>query len=242
MIRDILRALLDAAHSLFHPKILMIMLWPMLLALIVWGGLAWLFWDSWLGTLANWLQPLQNFLGRHDFVWLASMVAVIFLVLLLAPLALTTALFIAAVIAMPMMVRHVAARDFPDLVQRHGGTFGGSVWNALVAIGVFCGLWLLTLPLWLLAGTGALFSLFLTAYLNQRLFRYDALSEHASRQEFDQILTQSGGRFYLLGLLLALLHYVPLLNLLSPIYTGLVYIHFGLGQLKRLRGGPSAFV
>ncbi|BBP04839.1 hypothetical protein TPL01_12500 [Sulfuriferula plumbiphila] len=39
----------------------------------------------------------------------------------------------------------------------------------------------------------------------------------------------------LLGLLLALLHFVPVINLLSPIYTGLVCIHYGLGQLIRLR-------
>ena len=235
MIRDMLRALVDAAHSLLHPKMLAIVLWPMVLALTLWGVLAGLFWDSWIGLLEGWLQPAQDFLSRHDFVWLASVMTVVFLILLVAPLALTTALFIAAVFAMPMMVRHVAGRDFPDLQQRHGGTLVGSVWNALVAIGVFCGLWLLTLPFWLLAGLGVLFSLLLTAYLNQRLFRYDALADHASPEEFEQILAQSGGQLYMLGLLLALLHYVPVLNLLSPIYTGLVYIHFGLGQLKRLR-------
>lgn len=235
MIRDMLRALLAAAHSLFHPKMLVIVLWPMVLAFVLWGGLAWLFWDDWAGLLGTWLQPAEDFLRGHSFVWLASVMTTGVLLLLIAPLALTTALFIAAVFAMPMMVRHVARRDYPDLQQRHGGTFVGSVWNALVAIGVFCGLWLLTLPFWFLAGLGAIFSLFLTAYLNQRLFRYDALADHASAEEFEKIVTQTGGRLYLLGLLLALLHYVPVLNLLSPSYTGLVYIHFGLNQLQRLR-------
>jgi len=235
MISDIARALIDAACSLLHPKMLAIVLWPMVLSIMLWGGLAWLFWDDWISLLGHWLQPAQDFLSQHDFVWLASGMTAVLLMLLVTPLALTTALFIAAVMVMPMMVRHVANRDFPDLERRHGGTFAGSLWNALIAISVFCGLWLLTLPFWLLAGLGALFSLFLTAYLNQRLFRYDALAEHASREEFELILTQSAGQFYLLGLLLALLHFVPVINLLSPIYTGLVYIHYGLGQLKRLR-------
>ena len=235
MISDIARAFIDAARSLLHPKILVIVLWPMVLSLVLWGVLAWFFWDNWISLLGHWLQPTQEFLSQHDFVWLANGMTVVLLVLLVLPLTLTTALFIAAVLVMPMMVRHVASRDYPELERRHGGTFAGSVWNALIAIGVFCGLWLLSIPFWLLAGLGALFSLLLMAYLNQRLFRYDALAEHASHEEFQLILEQSGAQLYLLGLLLALLHFVPVINLLSPVYTGLVYIHYGLDQLKRLR-------
>ena len=230
-----LRALLDAAKSLLHPKILGIVLWPMLLALLLWGVLAWVFWADWMHLLGGWLQPTEDFLTRHDVIWLAGTLTVVLLMLLITPLALMTALFIAAVVAMPMMVRHVAERDFPTLEMHHGGTVLGSVWNALVAISVFSALWLLSLPFWLLMGLGALFSLVLTAYLNQRLFRYDALAEHASAAEFKLILERSSGQLYLLGLMLALLHFVPVLNLITPIYTGLVYIHFGLAELQRLR-------
>jgi hypothetical protein len=233
-----LRALLDAAKSLFHPKIIVIVLWPMVLALIVWGVLAWVFWADWMQLLGGWVQPAQAYLNQHDFLWLASALTVALLLLLITPLALTTALFIAAVFAMPMLVRHVAERDFPALEKRHGGTFVGSVWNALAAVGVFIGLWLLSLPLWLLMGLGALVSLVLTAYLNQRLFRYDALAEHASAAEFDQLLERHSGGLYLLGLVLALLHFVPVLNLVSPVYTALAYIHYSLVKLQRLREQP----
>jgi hypothetical protein len=30
---------------------------------------------------------------------------------------------------------------------------------------------------------------------------------------------------------------VPLLNLVSPVYSGLSFIHFGLAELARLRAG-----
>jgi uncharacterized protein involved in cysteine biosynthesis len=75
----------------------------------------------------------------------------------------------------------------------------------------------------------------LAAYLNQRLFRYDALSEHASAEEYRAILVASWGRMYLLGIMLALLYYVPLLNLLVPVLSGLAFTHFGLAQLQDLR-------
>jgi uncharacterized protein involved in cysteine biosynthesis len=136
---------------------------------------------------------------------------------------------------MPMMVRHVAQRDYPMLEYKHGGTLLGSILNALIAVVVYLGLWLITLPFWFAAGLGAVFSLLLTAYLNQRLFRYDVLADHASREEFDMILEQSGASLYGMGLILAFLHFIPVINLFSPIYTGLAYIHFGLHKLQKLR-------
>ena len=232
---DISIALFAAARRLLHPKILRIVLWPMLFALVFWGALTWLFWADWLATLNDWARPAVSFLQQYALAWIAGAFTAILLVLVITPLALMTALLIAATIAMPMMVDYVAKRDFPDLQRRHGGTALGSICNALIATAVFAGLWLLTLPFWLIAGLGAVFSLLLTAYLNQRLFRYDALADHASRAEFDRILQQSGNGFYGLGLFVALLYFVPVVNLLAPIYAGLAYIYFGLARLQQLR-------
>ena len=75
-----------------------------------------------------------------------------------------------------------------------------------------------------------------SAYLNQRLFRYDALSEHATRDEYREIVIRARGRLYLLGLLLSGLYYVPFLNLAAPVVSGLAFTHFCLGELARIRG------
>jgi uncharacterized protein involved in cysteine biosynthesis len=96
-------------------------------------------------------------------------------------------------------------------------------------------IWIVTLPLWLTGVLVPVLPLVLAAYLNQRLFRYDALSEHASPEEFRAILQTSWGRMYLLGVMLALLYYVPLLNLLVPVLSGLAFTHFGVAQLQELR-------
>ena len=232
---DIICALLGAAKSLFHPKILTIVLWPVLFALVLWGVLVWLFWTDWLNMLHGWVEPAELWLYQYDFAWLASMLSGTLLVLMITPLALSTALLIAAVIAMPMMVKHVAQRDYPELEYKRGGTVWGSVLNALIAVVVYVGLWIISLPFWLAAGLGAVFSLLLTAYLNQRLFRYDALAEHASQAEFDTVLARSSGSLYIMGLILACLHFIPVVNLFSPIYTGLAYIHLGLNKLRQIR-------
>ena len=48
---------------------------------------------------------------------------------------------------------------------------------------VFCTLWVVTLPLWLTGIAALILPVLRSAYLGQRLFRYDALAERARREE-----------------------------------------------------------
>jgi hypothetical protein len=163
----------------------------------------------------------------------------VLLILLLFPVILVTALLVTSVLAMPVMVKHVGTRDFPRLEQKRGGTALGSLWNALVAMVIFILLWMVTLPLWLFGLPAVVLPVLLSAYLSQRLFRYDALAEHASPEEFERILERAGMRLYVLGAVLAFIQFVPLLNLFSPVYIGLAYIHFCLRELQQLRAGQA---
>ncbi len=232
---DILMAFWAASKRILHPKIFLIILWPMLFALVFWGLLSWIFWADWLALLNDWTQPVDQILRNYEMTWLAGTVSVILLLLIIAPLALLTAVLIATTFAMPMMVDFVAGRDFPDLMRYHGGTLWGSVWNALSATSVFIVLWMLTLPLWLVAGLGSVLSILLTGFLNRRLFCYDALSAHADHTEYVRVMQQSKGSLYAIGIIGALLYLVPLVNLIAPIYIGLVYIYFNLARLQSLR-------
>ena len=90
------------------------------------------------------------------------------------------------------------------LVKAGHGTMLGSMANAFVAIAVFGVLWIATLPLWLTGIGAVVLPALISAYLNQRLFRYDALAEYASGDEYVAIVRRAKGRLYALGLLLAL--------------------------------------
>ncbi|MFI4923367.1 MAG: EI24 domain-containing protein [Burkholderiales bacterium] len=227
--------------SLFHPKILGLTLLPVLLAFVFWGGLSWWFWQDWVIGVGHLLAqtPLDEYLMRYEIHWLAASVTTVLLILLLFPAVLVTALLVTSVFAMPVMVKHVGARNYPRLEQKHSGTVLGSLWNALVATVIFILLWLVTLPFWLFGLPAVVLPVLLSAYLSQRLFRYDALAEHASTDEFERVLERSGIRLYVLGAILALIQFVPVLNLFSPVYIGLAYIHFCLGELQQLRSGQA---
>jgi hypothetical protein len=164
---------------------------------------------------------------------------VVVIVILLTPAILITALLIAAVFAMPVLVGHVARRNYPQLERRRGGTIFGSAWNAFVAIGLFLVLWVVTVPLWLLGPIAALLPLLLSAYLNQRLFRYDALSEHASRDEMQRIFAEARGKLFLLGLITGVLYFIPPFSLIGPVFAALAFVHLCLAELARLREGEK---
>lgn len=235
--KDVLSALIAALKSLFHPKMLALMLWPMLVAMAVWIGAAMFFWGSWVSSLTGFVQttPLEQWVAQGFLAVVSHYLISIILVMLLLPAIYVTALVITAVFAMPMMVSHVAKNAYPELELKHGGSTVGSVINATLAIVVYCTGWLLSLPLWLFSPLALLLPVVLMAYLNQRLFRYDALAEHASREECDQVIERATVKLYLLGALVGLLQFVPLLNLFSPVYIALAFIHLCLSELRLLR-------
>ena len=224
--------------NLFHPRMLWLMLWPMLVALGIWGIAALALWTRlalWLaGILKQWVEPALGFI-RLDFGDATLIAANVILFLLFVPLVYLTALFILGVFGMQKMVDYVAGRSFPQLERRHGGTVAGSIANALAAIGGMLGLFVISLPLWLIPPLWPLIPLTILTWGNQRLLRYDALAEHADRDEMKRIWRDRRGGLYLLGLLLALLAFVPFVQFLGPVVFGLAFIRYLLGALIEAR-------
>ncbi len=234
---SVISALTAALKTLLHPKMLSLVLWPMLAATVLWVGAAILFWGNWIGSLTALLQAtsLEQWMSHGFLAVLSHYLISIILVLLLLPAIYVTALMITAVFAMPVMVNHVAGKYYPELERKQGGSAAGSIANAVLAIAVYCAGWVLSLPLWLFSPPALVLPVILMAYLNQRLFRYDALAEHASNPEYRQVVERATVKLYLLGALAGLLQFVPLLNLFAPVYVGLAFIHLCLAELKQLR-------
>lgn len=240
---EITKALIGAFASLLHPRMLLLMLWPVLVALLMWLGLGFAF----LSQTAAWLQlqfDQSAVIGWAVSIWPLALVATylawILLALLFIPLVLITAVLIIGVFAMPVMVGHVAARAYPELERRHGGTVAGGLWNSAAALAWLALLILLSLPLWFFPPLWPVLPILLFAYLNQRVFRYDALAEHATRQEMETIFRRHRGELFLLGVALALFGMIPLLGIFEPVYGGLAFIHYCLARLAHLRHAPAA--
>jgi CysZ protein len=237
----ILRALQRAGRDLFTGRMLALVLWPMGLALLFWGLLAWLFADAWKTAMMTALAatPLQDLAVWAGADWLLPYSAIFFLILLWLPAVYVSALLITSLALMPTIVGFVAGRDHARLERRHGGTVAGSLVNGIWALLLYILGWLLTLPLWLFGPVGLLASLWLNTWLNQRLFLYDALAEHADAGELHRLRREGGWPVYALSGLLSLLHLVPVLNLLAPVYMGLAFGHYALERVQMQRGGAA---
>jgi hypothetical protein len=238
---NLLRPLQRAAQDLLTPRMLTLSFWPMILALLFWGTLAWLFGSTWKAEIAAFLAttPFQSMVQWAGAEWLTAWAALLILALLWLPALYVTALLITAFFLMPRIVDFVAEKHYPALARRKGGTLVGSIVKGLGATVLYLLAWVILLPVWLFAPFGILVSILLNAWLNQKLFMLDALAEHASVEELREERHTGGGQLFLLSTLLGLLHFIPLLNFVAPVYMGLAFTHYGLASLEKARAGAA---
>jgi len=235
------RSLFHAFSSLFHPRMLWLMIWPMLIALAIWGTVFLFAGAQVVGMLESWIQEWVRsgtFFVRWDVGGVIALAAKVLVFLMFIPLVWLTALLILSAFGMPAMVEHVASRRFPQLARRQGGGLAGSIWNGVVALAGLIGLGLISIPFWLLPPLWPLIPVAIMGWLNQRVLRYDALAEHATGEEMQRLFSERRGSLYALGAILALLAYVPFVGFVAPVLFGLAFIHLLLGELQVLRDAP----
>ena len=219
-------ALSRAVPILFTARIVGLAVLPLVVAAVVWTGIA----------VAGW-HPLTDALTRiFGASTLSRIAADVIAVLMFAALAAATALTAIAVLAMPVIVRTVAARHYPTVAPLRGGTFAGSLGNAATALALFIPLWLASLVLLFIPPLYAVASLTLNAWVTQRMFRYDALAEHAARAEIAAVIARSRTRLMGLGLALSPLSLIPLVNVfVLPLYGGIAFTELCLAELEAFR-------
>lgn len=238
----ILVALTRAFRDLLRFKVFWITIWPMLAATSLWLMIKMLLGE----TFSEWINlafteiGIQGWLERFIPTWMDGIESTIQW-LLLIPLIITTSLVFTALFAMTSLVNYVSKKYHPDLEKKQGGSIGGGLVNAVMAVGVFILIWVVTAPTWVF-GIGFIVPFVAAAYLNQQLFRYDALAEHASRAEIKSLLVTDKLALWLLGLLTGLIQFVPILNIVAPVYAALAFIHFELACLKKMRNSPHTTV
>jgi len=237
--RDILLAFGRALRSLARRDIFWHLLWPGIVAALVWLVIAVFSWAALIAAVMGWIEGWAFVGGWLDSSEVFAAVTLIMVKLAVAlafvPLIYLTAALLVATIALPMMLERVAKRDYTDLELRRGGSNLGSAWNAVVASALFLGGLLVSLPFWLIPGVGLVASVLLTGWLNQRAFGYDALMLHADGGEMERLRATQRMPMLVLGGTCALLAYIPVVNLMAPAFSGLAFVHFMLEMLRRER-------
>ena len=228
---EVLAAFSKSLRDLSRADVLWQALWPPLLALVFWTAVAVAVWAHGVALMANIVPELR----WSGWEWVAHWAAVILLLAAFAALIYFTAIFLVAVFALPRLVNLIAASHYPDLGRHGENVFWGSLGNTLGAGAIFVAGSLAMLPLLLIPGVLLVLPLLWASWLNQRTFRFDALAEHATRAEMRRLVAENRSRFYFAGVGTAAAAHLPLVNLLVPAFTALVFVHLGLAALRRQR-------
>jgi hypothetical protein len=172
-------------------------------------------------------------------------------------------LFVGA-FALPATARHIGRRHFPDLELRKGGSLLGSVWTSFTAFLLFCVLWLVTLPLWLIPPFAFLVPLVLWGWLTYRVFAYEALAAHADKEEMRALLRIHRWPLLLIGVIAGAMGAAPTilwlggamwlvifpllaagsiwLYVLVFVFTGLWFEYYCLAALAKYRAAGQAAI
>ena len=232
--------------SQFTPRMLALLVLPFVVAIAFWIFSAWFLWDpvtGWFQTVVfqgdGWMARGYRQLSPYGLGGLSTWVPDLFAFLLLVPIAIASALALIAVLAMPMVVRHLGAKTYPNVARRGSLALGANLWNVLKSVVVFVVGYLATLPLWLIPPLALIVPWLWWGWLTSRLMRFDSLVEHADAGEREALIRSDRRAYMLLGLAVAALNYIPPLFLVAPVLSALVFAHYSLSRLRELRGADQ---
>jgi CysZ protein len=209
-------------------------------ALVIWIALMVFALESLIATLVE--QPPMTWLAGWGAVWLAKLGAVLGGWLLILAAAFVTAMLLAAIFVMPLLLNHVALADYPELARvGKDSVVAGGLEQCRCAAAVHCRH---AADPAAMAGAraGLVLPILWMAWLTRRTFAFDALTVHATDQEWRALRREHGIPLLVLGVTLALLAHIPLLGLLTPTLAALAYSHYCLEALRGLRQGALVAV
>jgi hypothetical protein len=253
-----------------HPRVIVLSLLP----LVIVGGLAaalgWYGWESAVaavrGVLESWslLGPMFRWLDSIGAEGFRGVLAPLLVVAVAVPVVVVLVLLVVALSLTPAAVRLVAARRFPNLERRRGGTFWQSLGTSLGCTAVALFALLASVPLWLIPPLVLVLPPVIWGWLTYRVLGFDVLAEHASAVERRALLATHRWPLLAMGVVCGYLGAAPslvwavsaLALVLAPIlivvsiwlytlvfaFSSLWFAHYALAALQvlRLREAPHA--
>ena len=261
--RDLIDSFWRAAAYCLHPKVILLSLLPLLLAVAAVLGLGWFYWEAAVaavrGTLEQWslVVSFLNWLESIGATGFAAVLAPLIVVALAVPVIVVGSLLLVAWLMTPSLVNLVAARRFPQLERKHGaGWFSAALWSlgamlfALLLLG-------LSLPLWFIPPLVLVLPPLIWGWLTYRVMSYDVLAEHASGDERRLLMREQRWPLLAIGIITGYLGAAPSLLwavnaaalVLAPVlvvlsvwlytlvfaFAALWFAHFALAALQRMR-------
>jgi hypothetical protein len=257
-----------AAAYCLHPRVIVLSLLPLLLMAGLAFGLGYFFWEAALdavrGAFESWFM-LATPIGWLESIGLPNLktvLAPLVVVFLSTPVIVVLSLLLVATLMSPAMLTLVAARRFPLLERKRGGSFFGSLFGALWATVAALIALVVSIPLWLVPPLVLVLPPLIWGWLTYRVMTYDMLAEHASRDERRALVRRHRASLLGIGVITGYLGAAPSLVwasgaifvVLAPVlvpvavwiytlvfaFAALWFAHFTLAALQAMRAESAA--
>ena len=250
-----------------HPRVIFLSLLPLVLVIALSMGLGYFYWDAALDQVRIWMQEFPYI--TMVLQWLENMgagnlkaVLVPLLVVMGAtPVIVVMSMLAVALLMTPALVNLVARNRFSGLETRHGGGLVASLLWSLFSTLLAGFALLISLPLWLIPPLVLILPPLIWGWLTYRVMAFDAMAQHASREERKILFQRHGGWLLLMGVVCGYLGaapnliwamgagFAPAFVLLVPVaiwiytlvfaFASLWFSHYCLAALQGLRGQPG---
>lgn len=235
---QILPALRKSVSTLRRWSLWRCLLPPFVVALAVFTAL--LYWGyAPCVNLALQIPPFR-WVVNGDQLWLALLLSSFAIWALFSSMAYLIALLVAALLMRPLILHDVAGKDYPKLARMGQSNPKASLRNTLSAALGFTVGWMVTLVFLVIPGVGFILPLLLIAWLNRRVFAYDALVAFATSEEWQRIRRRNSRPLSILALMLSMLAHIPFFGLFVSGFAALAYTHYELEMLSQLRADMTA--
>lgn len=252
------------------PRVMLLSLLPLAMLLVLsvsWGYFYWSPTQEWVREiLASWqvLQGMMDWLQDKGAADLQAVMVPLVVIFAITPVLVVISLLAVSLMMTPALVDLVVKRRFAHLALKHGGsTLTSLVWtvgSTVIAMGTM----VITLPLWAVPPLMFILPPLIWGWLSYRVMVFDALVNHASREERLAIGRQHRVALLTIGVLTGYLGAFPSLVwasgavfaaaflVLIPLaiwiyalvfaFTSLWFAHYSLGALEALRAESGTVV
>lgn len=252
-----------------HPRVILLSILPVVIMGALSLTVGYLYWESALIAVRGSLESFElvnAMLHWLEGVGLGSLHLVLapaLLLFLAIPVIVMVTLLFVAMFMTPSMVALVASRRFPQLERKQGGSLLGSILRSLGSTVLAAVALVATVPLWLVPPLVLILPPLIWGWLTYRVMSYDALADHASLEEREQIFRENRPALLGIGVLSGYLGAAPSLlwasgamfiamaPILVPLaiwiytlvfaFSSLWFAHYCLAALEQLRKRNNHF-
>ena len=259
-----------AAAYCLHPRVIALSFLPLVILVALSLGLGYFFWNPALDWVRGALD--SSALISNLWSWLEGMgagnlktvVAPLIVIFTVTPLLVIVSLLMVAMMMTPALVTLVAERRFASLERKKGGSLLVSIFWSLGSTLLAAIALVISIPLWLVPPLILVLPPLIWGWLTYRVMTFDALANHASRDERREIFRRHRGWLLGIGVLTGYLGAAPSIVwasgalfaaafvILVPVaiwiytlifaFSSLWFSHYCLTALENLRAESSPFV